>query len=326
MQAFYDTDYKISLQSDGHDQLYELTDDGPVFRTQHQARLVLDGDVPQGGRVLDFGSGKAATLQAIMAQRPDLSPHVFDVSRDYVEHWRGWISEKSQASYDLPASWDGTMDLVTAHFVLEHVADPVAVLRDMARMLKLGGEAFFLVPDPEANSGDLLVVDHINHFTRPALERLVSLSGLEVRSIESGGFRGAWTVRAVRSAPADLANASGAQAAASIGALTDLWAGILDAMTAAAPDLAGQRYAIYGAGFYGTLALSRMQEQPVCFIDSNPHLAGGTHLGIPVVMPGSQPSDLTQIVVALNPAIAKEAMKGAADWAADVPLRFFTAD
>jgi hypothetical protein len=33
VQVFYDHDYRISLQSDDHDQLYEMGPDGPVFRT-----------------------------------------------------------------------------------------------------------------------------------------------------------------------------------------------------------------------------------------------------------------------------------------------------
>ena len=40
VQAFYDHDYRISLQSDDHDQLYAIEPEGPVFRTTHQAKLL----------------------------------------------------------------------------------------------------------------------------------------------------------------------------------------------------------------------------------------------------------------------------------------------
>lgn len=43
-----------------------------------------------------------------------------------------WVPEAQQATYALPAEWSGRFDLITAHFVLEHVAAPVPVLADLA--------------------------------------------------------------------------------------------------------------------------------------------------------------------------------------------------
>ena len=169
VQAFYDHDYRISLQSADHDQLYEMGVDGPIFRTHHQMKLLLDLDVPQGGKVLDFGAAKAVTLRSFMEHRNDIFPHVFDVSEDYRSHWDGWISADAQATYELPARWSDHFDLITAHFVIEHVADPVAVFRSLENCLAPSGQLFFTVPDPISNPGDFLVVDHLNHFVASSL-------------------------------------------------------------------------------------------------------------------------------------------------------------
>ena len=37
LAAYYDTNYKISLDSEEHDQLYEMRDGAPVYRTDRQA-------------------------------------------------------------------------------------------------------------------------------------------------------------------------------------------------------------------------------------------------------------------------------------------------
>jgi len=102
IQAFYDHNYRISLQFDDHDQLYAIEPEGPIFRTTHQARLLLGLDMPQGSKVMDFGAAKATTLRLLLNLRPDLKPYVFDISEDYRAHWADWVPPDTQATYSLP--------------------------------------------------------------------------------------------------------------------------------------------------------------------------------------------------------------------------------
>ncbi|HAR52610.1 MAG TPA: hypothetical protein DCS45_12150, partial [Roseovarius nubinhibens] len=197
LEEFYDTQYRISLDIDGHDQLYENKAGERMFRTDYQAELVSALDIPNGAKVLDFGAGKATTLQKVVKQRPDIVPHVFDVSEDYVTHWREWVAVENQATYSMPASWTGRFDLITAHFVAEHVPNPAAVLADIRRCLAPNGRLFLSVPDAEANSGDLLVVDHLNHFSASSLARVLYDADLSVHTIDRDAFHGAFAVTAV---------------------------------------------------------------------------------------------------------------------------------
>jgi SAM-dependent methyltransferase len=327
VQAFYDHDYRISLQSDDHDQLYEAGPGGPVFRTQHQAALLVTLDLPPGARLLDFGAAKAATTRKLMAQRPDLSPHVFDVSEDYRDHWAGWIAPEAQATYRLPQDWTGRFDLVTAHFVLEHVADPVAVLRDLARCLAPEGRLFFTVPDPIGNPGDLLVADHLNHFVVSSLQAALQAAGLSALSIRQDLFRGAHVVLAKAGDPSPVpvpapVPVSGAvpvpeQGPATARALLGQWDRLLTGLAAAlrAPG-SGEtppRIAIYGAGFYGVLFAPLVGPGLVCFLDRNPHLQGSRIESRPVLAPEAcPPVDL--VVAALNPARARAILPPDADW------------
>jgi trans-aconitate methyltransferase len=306
LKEFYDTQYRISLDIDGHDQLYENSSGEQVFRTDYQAELVEALDIPRGARVLDFGAGKATTLRKVLARRPDLVPHVFDVSEDYVEHWKGWVPSAQAATYELPDAWTGHFDLITAHFVLEHVPEPVSVFRALRRCLAPDGTLFFTIPDAETNSGDFLVIDHLNHFSRSSLTRALGEAGLVAERIDQTAFAGAFavTARAGVAARAETVNTLTAQSS------LDAWSGILDRLSAAAltPPVA-----IYGAGFYGSLAAARRRDV-TCFLDRNPYLQGKDHMGVSILGPEDCPPEVRSVLAALNPARAREILGDAPAW------------
>jgi len=311
VQAFYDHEYRISLQSDDHDQLYAVEAEGPVFRTAHQARLLLALDVPPQAKLLDFGAAKATTTRRFLDLRPDVQPHVFDVSEDYRTQWDSWLSRDAQATYALPTDWSGRFDLITAHFVLEHVADPVAVLSSLRACLAPGGRLFFTVPDPNGNPGDLLVVDHLNHFVPSSLHHALRVAGFGVVSLRQDLFRGAHVVVAQSKVHAQVA----AERARpdEVLALLDRWRHCLEGLRA---DLAGIPHAsiaIYGAGFYGALFAPLAGRRVVCFLDRNPHLQGCTMDDKPVLRPEDCPA-VDLVIAALNPARARIILPEDADW------------
>ncbi|GAB1360960.1 hypothetical protein MASR1M32_01960 [Rhodobacter sp.] len=309
VQAFYDHDYRISLQSDDHDQLYEAGPSGRVFRTGHQTDLLLSLDLPKGARLLDFGAAKATTTRRLTEARPDLCPHVFDVSEDYRPHWAGWVPPEAQATYRLPEDWTGRFDLITAHFVLEHVANPVSVLKDLARCLAPQGRLFFTVPDPVGNPGDLLVADHLNHFVPSSIHAALVAAGLAPLSVRQDLFRGAHVVLA-QVGPAGPAPSTDA---ATVLALLDDWRRMLVGLGRALAGAPGARLAIYGAGFYGALFAPVAGAGLCAFLDRNPHLQGGMFEGVPILPPEDcPPVDL--IIAALNPARAREILPPDAAW------------
>tara|TARA_B100000768_G_scaffold173500_1_gene182827 strand:- start:309 stop:1442 length:1134 start_codon:yes stop_codon:yes gene_type:complete len=312
VQAFYDHDYRISLQSDDHDQLYAMEAEGPVFRTAHQARLLMNMDIPRQAKLLDFGAAKATTTQKLLDLRPDVQPHVFDVSEDYRGHWDSWISRDAQATYALPKEWEGRFDLITAHFVLEHVADPVAVLASLRACLAPGGQLFFTVPDPVGNPGDLLVVDHLNHFVPSSLHHALRLAGLAATSIRPDRFRGAYVIVAQLGANPEV-SAEKLQLNTVL-VLLNSWQKCLSGLRVELSKTSDDaRIVIYGAGFYGALFAPLVGSRVTCFLDRNLHLQGGTMDGKPVLCPEDcPPVDL--VIAALNPACARTILPPNTDW------------
>ncbi|MDZ4381588.1 MAG: class I SAM-dependent methyltransferase [Parvibaculum sp.] len=315
VQKFYDTEYQISLTSEDADQLYDVVDGVPVYRTQYQAELIIDFvDIPKGASVLDYGAAKAKSLYRLRERRPDITPHVFDVSEDYRSYWQGWVPEEQQATYLAPAEWNGRFDLITAHFVLEHVREPVEVFSDIARLLSPSGRFFFSVPDVLGNPADMIVVDHLNHFTRTSLSVALDRAGMKIERIDTSRLRGAFVVVAVlRQGEEKVAPPGRSDIDTQIQSLNrccESWHAAEKIVANALARHAGKKIAIYGAGVYGTFVYSRVRDigAAACFVDRNPHVHGRDHLGVQVVPPEALPTDIDVLYVALNPAIARKAM------------------
>jgi SAM-dependent methyltransferase len=318
IQEFYDTQYRISLQSDQHDQLYEVREGQPIYRTQRQAEILAAIELPPKARILDFGAAKGSTLRALLLSRPDLRPSIFDVSSDYVRFWQGWVPESEQAIHHIPPNWQGRFDLVTAHFVLEHVVDPAETLQRLTELLAPGGKLFFTVPDPLSNTGDFLVVDHVNHFTASSLVKTCEASGLVPLTLSGDLFRGAYVVIAESAtASAPSLDRDQSDVASDIHLALDalaFWTKALESLDNEQLTNIQVPTAIYGAGFYGALISARLKSPPICFLDRNKHLQGSEYLGVSVVAPEACPDSVRRIYPGLNPKHARSILANADAW------------
>ena len=319
IETFYDTTYRISLESDDHDQIFAVAADGsPIYRTDHQATIGLRlMDLPQGAVILDYGAGKATTLRKMCAARPDLKPHVFDVSRDYMPAWTGWVTPENQLTYSVPEAWSGRFQAIISHFVIEHVAEPVAFLKTLHALLAPGGRVLLSMPDVAANPGDMTVADHLNHFSTASLKRALALSGFALETIDSTAFPGAFFAVAMRSeAPVVIEEDRGEITAAADKAkeICAFWKQATKKLDGAARQFSGKRAAVYGSGFYGSWICSRIEANVDfrVFLDQNPKLQGSTHFNRPVLSPANLDEDVDVVFVGLNPLKARAAIAGQA--------------
>ena len=319
IESFYDTTYRISLESDDHDQVFAVAADGtPIFRTDHQAAIGLRLlDLPQGTSILDYGAGKADTLRKMCVARADLHPHVFDVSRDYVPAWNGWVKPENQASYSVPDAWAGRFQAIISHFVIEHVAEPVAFLKTLHGLLAPGGRLLLSMPDVAANPGDMTVADHLNHFSTASLKRALALSGFTLETVDSTAFPGAFFIVAVCceqpvTGAADRQEA--ADAAQKAREICAFWKQATIRLDDAAKQFSGKRAAVYGSGFYGSWICSRIEADVDfrVFLDQNPKLQGSVHFNRPVLSPSKLDDDVDVVFVGLNPLKARAAIAGQA--------------
>ena len=143
------------------------------------------------GRVLDVGSGDGAFVHHMAshgwdAVGLDFSPAASELAAR--RGLRGRFLMGSLADHDLPS---GSFDAVTLWQVLEHIGDPVSMLRRAHDLLRPGGLLIASVPNIEGLSAVLTrerwwgldVPRHLVHYTPATLRRVVSASGLRVLDV-----------------------------------------------------------------------------------------------------------------------------------------------
>ena len=303
---FYAVDYHILTADEKEDQLYSMCDGRKVFRTEHQVTTLLEKvNLSSNARVLDYGSGKGSTLRELCGNHSGIIPFVFDVGEQYRLFWKKFCPEENQAVGQLPPDWDNSMDVVVSFFALEHVSNPRAFVRNVNCLLKPGGVFYFLVPNIFENTADLVVADHLNHFSEGSLHRLLADASFVVRDIDAKAHNSAWVVVAEKS---DVKGSVPVTKSVSsqIADMSTYWREFGGRVRDFESDVEGE-VAIYGSGFYGALIyVSLNNAQKVsCFLDQNPHRQKQSLLGKPILAPEVLPETVERLYVGLNPRVAQ---------------------
>lgn len=309
-KGYYESDYRILLDHDDEDQIYEVQDGRITYRTDHQLSTLLDKlKLPAGTIFLDYGCAKGAMPKRLLAHHPELQVHLFDVTETYRAHWDRLVPSERQATHTTPEQWNGRFDVVTSFFALEHIPTPCATVAHVATLLKEGGTFYGIVPDTFGNPADFVVLDHVNHFTAESLHHLLSTHGFSQINIDASAHRGALVFTA-RKGQAATARPDLSAVLARAQKLAQYW-DRLDECIHAAEDAAGDSpTAIYGSGFYGAYIASHLRhlDRVQCFLDRNPYQQGKTLFGKPILAPAELPSGVRALHVGLNPLIARAAL------------------
>ena len=318
LEKFYAEDYHILINSEEEDQLYSISDGKEIYRTEHQVFTYLDKyKIPENAKILDYGCGKASTLKALCTERADIMPYVFDVGEQYRPFWDDFVPRENQAVNETPEAWQGVFNGVISFFALEHVADPKAFLEGVHRLLCDGGMVYFLVPNLYANTADLVVCDHVNHFSESSLRCLLAMTGFEVKQIDPDAHNSAWVVLAKKSDVYKRVEKEGS-VVDEVRGISDYWIAFGEYVRRFERTTEADS-AIYGSGFYGTFIYTSLKQADsmICFIDQNPHRQKHTLMGKPIIAPDNLPDSVERIYVGLNPVVARDVFD-AIQWGRDI--------
>lgn len=158
------------------------------------------------GRMLDVGCGTGFQLAAAAARGWEVEG--VEVSAAAATYARSrhevTVHTGTLASADLP---DDSFDAAVLSHVVEHVPDPVGLLKDVARILRPGGVALIAVPNADgliysaynllhrargtyglaAFSCSLFPPSHLTAYTRSSIAALVDRGGLSLESVTISG-------------------------------------------------------------------------------------------------------------------------------------------
>jgi SAM-dependent methyltransferase len=143
---------------------------------------------PANRRALDVGCGVGIMVRYLEflgfdAEGVEISSWAVDYARNQL----GLRSVRAGTVYDMHYS-DGSFGLVTLVHVLEHVDDPVPLIRELFRILEPGGVLYVEVPSSERDTSDYFIDDHFWFYSKHALHRLLACIGFRDVQIGEGTF------------------------------------------------------------------------------------------------------------------------------------------
>jgi SAM-dependent methyltransferase len=130
-----------------------------------QLEAIVRSHVTASSRVLDLGCGRGGVVELIWKD-VRLAAGVDPDSPSLTSHRAAGMPVVRGVGENLPFV-DGTFDLVVSLWVLEHLVDPAATLREVRRVLAPGGHFVFVTPNMR---NPLMLANRIGK-ALPALQR-----------------------------------------------------------------------------------------------------------------------------------------------------------
>lgn len=169
-----------------------MSSEGPLAHLREHPELIeadlklIEGSLSAKSRLLDVGAGRGSFVTA--AQRRGLAALGLDLQAEAARLWHrdgvaGVVGDGAAAPFR-----DSCFDLVRMKEVIEHVTDPLSLVREAKRLLRPGGLLIAHVPSPYSqlypvgNFWDDYT--HVRPLSRLGLRRLFADAGLQVLRID----------------------------------------------------------------------------------------------------------------------------------------------
>jgi 2-polyprenyl-3-methyl-5-hydroxy-6-metoxy-1,4-benzoquinol methylase len=291
-----------------------------------RATTALDVGTATGGFLLAL---RDAGFRSVRGVEP--SPDAVQVATDHfgLDVRAGGLGEA--------AAWGQRFGLVTYIAVLEHLLTPRDQLREVTQVLSPSGYLFVSMPNAGAFSDGVdapyqeFSVEHINFFTSGSLRNLMAAEGYDLVAertpmLAFGSNCHGPALEAVyrwEGSPQPIRRDEVGSAAIReyIELSRQRQAGVIDHIARIAAS--GERIYVWGTGTH-TLHLLETSRLGDCrieaFLDSNPHYAGATLIGRPVIAPGDLAAADAPILVSSSVSQAAIADAARQRFGANAPL------
>ena len=175
--------YSMFYQGSGMEQ--KILSNGKLGRRSNALVEYLSnsGLLFDGAKVLDVGCGNGDFLRNLSGNgNYTLDGYEYDESSfDLLNDVPGFRQLMCGSFDEINESYD----LIVLIHSLEHFFQPKEVLQALKRILKINGKVVLQVPNPLENPFDLIIVDHVFHFTPMSLESLAANSGFGIERLST---------------------------------------------------------------------------------------------------------------------------------------------
>lgn len=178
-QEHLDDVYRVSYSLPGEGKKNNIVN-GRVISREKVLAKTLGGLLHSmtEGAVLDVGTGMGHLLAAFSEELPGFDIVGYDLNNDKEDVVRanGATDFYFGSLENIPKKFD----IITLNHVLEHLPDPVTILKQASALLKPDGYLAVIVPCFRAVYTDFFFLEHCSHFTERSLNVVSALAGLSI--------------------------------------------------------------------------------------------------------------------------------------------------
>ncbi len=311
-------DYQMYYQSDTPDQVvFAPTSGEPIGRCELLVQhLKASKAIKNSGVLLDVGAGSGAMLSAFSASFTNWQLSGLDLDNrklNKLREIRGFDTLYTVTPPELPRLFD-LMSLIHS---LEHLINPIEFLKQLLEKTSIDGQIFIEVNNVTEVPFDLVVADHLCHFSPYTLHALVGRAGWSVEILATNWARKELSLLAGRQASKSMHSENPAfEGAESAFKRTQRQVDWLVGLITQANELAAAgAIGIFGTSVAATWLASALGSKVAFFVDEDPARKGKTHMGCPIFRPIDAPRGSSVFLAFPNP-IAKSIAKRLSNLAA----------
>jgi SAM-dependent methyltransferase len=295
--------YTIYHQAAGAEQaVFEQASGLPASRSVRLLETFRDrAGLKAAGRMLDVGCGNGATIRAF----GQVAPGWTKAGTEFDAKYRAEVESipNTEPLHVGPVEHvPGSFDVITMIHVLEHIVDPIDVLKTLREKLGAGGLLLIEVPHHPANAFELLIADHRTHFTADSLTRALIAAGYEIVAVAED-----WIPKELSVVARPASSVGPAVALGDASSARQRIAGSLAWLRRTADQLrdlgAEGPVGLFGTSIAGTWLAAELGDAIAFFVDEDPNRAGRSYLGRPVHAPADVPAG-SRVFIGLPPVVS----------------------
>lgn len=187
-EAFYKESYSLMMKSPDA-AIQSFSGPAPISQAERTHQILREmTSLPTDGSVLEIGAGKGEFLGHFLEESRDWRAAAFEPSSAFdVLQKKFPTARLSRCDYKEFDAEAGSFDLIVALGVLEHVDNPLDMLKWAHQRLKESGLFYIRVPNFAKNPNDLFCADHLSKLTLHSLESLAHAAGFDVVASKEAG-------------------------------------------------------------------------------------------------------------------------------------------